>query len=170
MLRKINIFIFYILFSLSLEAKEPILAILNDIVSNEVQKFSIGSYTFECKAYGVLSLETVYKRAKQGSICQDSIDEFYKKNPKSKNYVYRLLQHKQLYHIEIKDTECILYAKGQMTLSELLLQEGLAIKNPKFKNEEFENYYTLAQIKAKLDKKGLWAEKIFSSCKDELNN
>ncbi|EDZ61412.1 hypothetical protein CBGD1_2479 [Sulfurimonas gotlandica GD1] len=168
MLRKINIFIFYILLSLSLDAKEPVLAILNNTVSNEVQTFSIGSYTFECRPYGILSLEKLYETAKQGSICQNSIDEFYKKNPKLKYYADGLLEHKQQYHVEIKDSECILYAKGQMTLSELLLVEGLAIKKPMFKDEEFESYYTLAQRKAKIDRKGLWGENIFNSCIEEM--
>lgn len=168
MLRKISIFILYILLSLSLDAKEPVLAILNNITSNEVQKFSIGSYTFECRLYGVLSLEKLYDMAKQGSICQNSIDKFYKKNPKLKYYADGLLECKQQYHVEIKDSECILYAKGQMTLSELLLMEGLAIKKPMLKDEEFESYYASAQRKAKIEKKGLWGENISNSCIEEI--
>jgi endonuclease YncB( thermonuclease family) len=37
-----------------------------------------------------------------------------------------------------------------------------------FKDEEFESYYTLAQRKAKIDRKGLWGENIFNSCIEEM--
>ena len=168
MLRKINIFILYVLLSLTMEAKEPTLAILNDTISNEVQEFGIGNYTFECRPYGILTLERLYSTAKPGSICRNDIDMFYKKNPKFKYYANRLLEYKQTYHVEIKDSECILYARGQVTLSELLLVEGLAVKKPMFKDEEFVSYFTLAQRKAKIDKKGLWGEKIFNNCIAEL--
>ena len=168
MLRKINIFILYILLSLTMEAKEPTLAILNGTISNEVQKFGIGDYNFECRPYGVLTLERVYSSAKPSSICRNNIDEFYRKYPKFKQYANKLLEYKQTYHVEIKDTECILYAKGQITLSELLLVEGLAVQKPMFKDEEFVGYFTQAQRKAKMDKKGLWGEKIFNNCIAEL--
>lgn len=168
MLRKINIFIVYVVLSLSVDAKEPVLAILNKTVSNEVQMFGIGKYTFECKPYGLLTLEKLYNSSKSGSMCRDNIDKFYKKNPNLKYYADSLLEDRQQYHVEIRDSNCILYARGQMTLSELLLVKGLAILKPKFKDEEFDGYYTLAQRKAKVDKKGLWDEKIFSSCIEEV--
>ncbi|WP_294966854.1 hypothetical protein [Sulfurimonas sp.] len=168
MLKKINIFMFYILLSLSLDAKEPVLAILNNTVSNEVQNFTMGKYTFECRAYGLLTLEKLYNSSKVGSVCRNEIVKFYKKNPKLEYYADSLLENRQEYHVEIKNTQCILYARGQMTLSELLLVEGLAVLKPKFKDEEFESYFTLAQKRAKIDKKGLWGEKIFSSCIEEL--
>jgi len=168
MLRKINIYIFYILLSLPIDAKEPTLAILNNTISNAIQEFGIGDYSFECRSYGVLTLEKMYNTSKSGSRCQNSIDRLYRKNPKLKDYTHRLLEYKQTYHLEIKETECVLYAKGQVTLSELLLAEGLAIKKPMFKDEEFESYFNLAQRKAKIENKGLWAEKIFNSCIEEL--
>ena len=168
MLRKTNIFILYIFLCISLDAKEPVLAVLNNSISNQVQIFGIGKYTFECRPYGLITLEKIYETSKTKSMCRNSIDNFYKKNPKSKFYVDSLLEYKQLYHVEIKDTTCILYAKGQMTLSEILLAKGLAVLKPTFKDEEFDSSFTLAQRKAKMDKKGLWKEKIFSSCAEEI--
>nr|MDA3909315.1 hypothetical protein [Sulfurimonas sp.] len=147
---------------------EPTLAILNNTISNAVQEFRIGSYSFECIAYGVLTLEKMYISSKSGSICQKSIDKLYRKNPKLKDFAYRLLKEEQTYHVEIKESECVLYAKGQITLSELLLVEGLAIKKPMFKDEEFEIYFTLAQRKAKIENRGLWTEQIFNNCLEEL--
>jgi hypothetical protein len=169
MLRKINILILYTFLATGLCAKEHLLAILNTAVSNEIQKFGIGNYTFECRAYGVVVLETLYNSSKVGSRCQKSIDKFYIKNPKLKYYVDSILKYKQKYHIEIKNRECIIYANSQITLSELLLKEGLALKKPKFKDEEFYFYFSLAQRKAKIEKKGLWNEKILTNCIEELN-
>lgn len=168
MRKKIAFVIIYFLIVLCLDAKEPLLARLEDIVSNETQKFGLENYTFECKPYGVLSIEALYNSSKRDSICQKSIDKFYIKNPKLKQYVNRLLKYKQLYHLEIKNAECIIYAKGQMTLSELLLYNGLAIKKPLFRDREFESYFTAAQRKAKMKKKGLWDTDIFTSCVEEL--
>ena len=169
MLRKINILIFYTLLGTELCAKEPLLATLNTTLSNEIQKFTIGSYTFECKVHGVITLETLYNSSKVDSRCQKSIDKFYIKNPKLKYYVDSILKYKQKYHIEIKNRECIIYANSQITLSELLLKEGLALKKPRFKDEEFYFYFSLAQRKAKIEKKGLWNEKIRTNCIEELN-
>jgi len=168
MRKKITFTIFCIYITSCLGAKEPLIAMLDNIVSNEIQKFGIGNYTFECKTYGVLTLETLYNSSTAGSICQKSIDKFYEKNPKLKYYADGILEYKQQYHIEIKNRECIVYAKGQVTLSELLLKEGLALKKPMFRDEEFDNYFTLAQRKAKIEKKGLWSENISTSCVEEL--
>ncbi|WP_424565599.1 thermonuclease family protein [Sulfurimonas sp.] len=137
-------------------------------MSNEKQKFGIENYTFECQAYGVLALETLYYKSKRNSICQKSIDAFYKRYPKKEYFVNFILKDKQLYHIQNKEDGCVVYAKGQITLSELLLKEGLAIKKPIFKDEEFQDYYTAAQRKAKMQKKGLWGTNIFTSCVPEL--
>lgn len=153
----------------SVIAKEPVLAILGNTYSNEIQKFGIGNYSFECKPYGVITLEKLYNDAKEGSFCKENIEKFYKKYPKLKYYSDSILKSKQQYHIEIKETKCIIYAKGEITLSELLLTKGLAIKSPSLKDEEFENYFTLAQRKAKIEKNGLWGEQIFSSCIEELS-
>ena len=169
MLRKIYILIFYTLLSTTLYAEEPLLATLESVISNDVQKFGIGGYTFECTAYGVMTLEGLYNSSKVDSECKKSIDKLYVKNPKLKYYVDSVLKYKQQYHIEIKNQECIVYSNGQVSLSELLLKEGLAFKNLRFKDEEFDFYFSLAQRKAKIEKNGLWSEKIFTNCTEELN-
>nr|WP_321265861.1 hypothetical protein [uncultured Sulfurimonas sp.] len=168
MLRKISILIFYLLFTNIVIAKEPVLAILNDVISNEIQVFGINNYTFNCSPYGVVTLEKLYINASANSACKYKINEFYKKNPKLKYHADALLHKEQTYHIEFKDKECLLYAKGEITLSEILLRKGLAIKNPNFKDKEFERYFNLAQKKAELEKRGLWGENILDSCNKEL--
>ncbi|MFT7004736.1 MAG: hypothetical protein ACJAWW_002101 [Sulfurimonas sp.] len=165
---KIAFAIICLFISSNILAKEPVLATLNTIYSNKIQKFSIGTYTFECRPYGVLTLENLYYTSNINSLCRKSIDNFYKKNPKSQEYVLRLLKDKQKYHIEIKNTECIVFAKGQMTLSELLLHKGLAVLKPIFKDAEFASTFLQTQIKAKREEKGLWGVNIYESCVAEL--
>ena len=74
-----------------------------------------------------------------------------------------------MYHIEFKDKKCVVYAKGQMSLSEILLKEGLAVNEPRFKDEEFKYLFDKAQIRAKTLKKGLWSENLLKDCVSELN-
>ena len=134
------IYIFIIQFFLvfSLQAKEPILAMLLNVNSNELQKFGIGNYNFYCIPYGITTLESLLAKSENESSCKKSIEMFYKKHPNLKYYSLKLLKLKQEYHVDFKNTKCILYAKGQMTLSELLVKEGLALLNPSFEYIEFE--------------------------------
>ena len=160
--------IIYISILCDLVAKEPLLAILNTTISNETQIFNIKNFTLECKPYGVITLEKLYISSTKDSACQKSIKNFYIKNPILEQFVSRVLKSQQMYHIELKDSKCIIYAQGEITLSELLLRKGLAIKQPIFKDEEFKDYYAIAQRKAKMDREGLWNENIFKNCINEL--
>ena len=168
MRNKITFTIICFCIACSVNAKEPFLPILKSTFSNEVQKFGEGSYTFECTPYGVLTLEKLYNSTKLSSICKKTIKEFYSKNQMLKEYTNNLLEYQQQYHVEIKDKGCVVYAKGQMTLSELLLKEGLGVMQPTFKDKEFENYFILAQRRAKMEKKGLWNTQIFTNCIEEF--
>lgn len=165
--------IFFILIHISiltsLNAKEPTLAILLNVISNDTQKFGIGNYSFYCSPYGVVTLERLFNNAAKGSICQKSILGFYKKNPTLEYFTDGILDVRQTYHLEFKDERCVLYAKGEMTLSELLLKKGLAVVKPQFKDDEFIYSYQKAEFKAKIDKDGLWNSKILKECVSELS-
>jgi len=168
MIKKITfIIICFCLFG-SLSAKEPIIATLRSVLSNEVQKFSIGKYSFYCEPYGVMTLEKLYSSSKLDSNCQNSIKSFYEKNPILQYFSSNLFEVEQGYHIEFRDNQCLIYAKGEMSLTELLLQEGLAVRKPFFRDEEFEYSFFQAQLKAKLEKKGMWAEGVIKNCISEL--
>ena len=119
-------FILHMFMNVLLSAKEPTVVILDNVISNEVQEFRIGEYSFRCIPYGVLSLERLYSNSKLTSRCQKSIYDFYKKYPDLKYYAQRILKREQMYHVEFKNQECILYASGEKTFSELLLENGLA--------------------------------------------
>jgi hypothetical protein len=151
-----------------LYAKEPTMAILVDITTNSTQKFKIKKYNFYCTPYGVITLEKLYKNSKMDSKCKESINSFYKKHPDLKYFAIELLNVGQMYHLEFKNNECVIYAKGQRTLSDILLSEGLALNKPKFKDEEFNFLFERAQTNAKLLKKGVWGDKVLNDCISEL--
>jgi hypothetical protein len=151
-----------------LYAKEPYLAILDNVVSNEIQEFHTAGYSFICKPYGVLSIEELYNNSKLDSVCRKSIYTFYEKYPTSRYYAQKILRVQQMYHIEFKNRECILYALGEKTLSELLVENGLAVVKPIFKDEEFRYLFFEAQMRAKVGKHGLWREKITNKCIEEV--
>lgn len=163
---------FFFIYAIScgfLYAKEPTLAILTDITTNSTQRFNLGNYTFYCTPYGVITLDELYENSKMNSKCKQSIQGFYKRHPDLKYFTMELLKIRQMYHIEFKDKECVVYAKGEVTLSEILLKEGLAVNKPKFKDEEFQYLFEKAQQSAKLSKKGIWGEKVLKDCIAELN-
>ncbi len=168
-MHKIIFFIFiHISIVSSLDAKKPTLAILLNVISNDTQKFTMANYSFYCSPYGVVTLERLFNNSEKESICQQSILGFYKKNPTLKYFTDGILKVRQTYHLEFKDERCTLYAKGKMTLSELLLKKGLAVVKPDFKDDEFIYAYEKAEFKAKIDKDGLWSSNIMKNCTSEL--
>ncbi len=155
-----------ILFITSLNAKEPMTAILSDIVSNDLQKLIIGKYDYYCKPYGVISMEDIYNAEKSTQECKKSILDHYKANPDLKYFSELLLDIKQSYHLEFRQSRCILYAKGENTLSELLLKSGLAVLKTKFKDDEFIYAFNRSQNIAKAKEMGVWSEDILKNCKE----
>ena len=158
----------YVMLCSLLVAEEQILATLVSVKSNGIQKLGISNYTFPCESYGVLTLEKLYDNSNIDSVCQNTIKDFYKKYPELEYYSASILHVKQMYHIEFKKQECVLYARGQKILSELLLEEGLAVLNPLFQDEEYAYTFNKAQANAKFYKKGLWQEDTLGACMDSL--
>ena len=167
MLKNLVIFMVLSLVS-SLYAKEPFLAILKTVVSNDTQTFTLQKATFTCRPYGVVTLEELFERAKSDSECHDAIAKYYKKNVEQNYFSQMLLHPMQRYHIEMRESRCILYASGQMTLAELLLKNGLAILKPFFKDDAFRFIYRRAQQIAKEEKRGMYKDAIVSKCITEL--
>jgi hypothetical protein len=157
-------FLFALLLLSVLAAKEPTLAILTSVSSNSIQRFNIGMASFECKLYGVVVIDDLYKNASMDSSCKKKVEEFYKRNPNAKFSSSNVLKIMQMYHLEFKDKGCVLYANGQTTLSEMLLAEGLAFIKRGFQDDEFHTLFYKAQENAKLSKIGLWEENILKDC------
>ncbi len=165
----IFLFFLYTFFIHSLGANEPTLAILKSIDSNSRQSFNIQKYNFYCEPYGVKSLENMQSISESGSKCKESIESFYKKNPDLKYFTDEILKTEQLYHIEWRENRCVLYAQGEKTLSELLLENGLAVNKRTFKDEEFKFLYEKAEQNAKFLKRGMWNGTIQKDCATEIN-
>ncbi|MBU0720443.1 thermonuclease family protein [bacterium] len=137
---------------------------LSAVLSNETQKFNVNDFSFYCKPYGVIALEELYGTSQSGSTCRESINKLYTKKPFLKDYSAKHLKIKQRYHLEFRDKKCILYAKGEISLSELLLKNGLALMRPHFKDKEFYYLFKKAELEAKLNKLGMWNENIDTKC------
>ena len=156
-------YIFLFLISI-VEAKEPQLAQLKSILSNEVQYFSIKNSRFYCRSYGVITIDQLYRRATFNQNCKEKITTFYRKNPQEYYYALQVFKENQFYHLEFQNAACIIYAKGKYTYSELLLRRGLAIVEPNFKDLEFKTSFIKAQTSAKEHKRGLWKDEIIKNC------
>lgn len=159
---------FFFLFLSSAFAQKMVIAQLEEIYSNAFLRFSTSKYSFLCHSYGIVSLEELYANAQKDSQCKKNIEQFYGKYKEERYFSLRHLKQFQFYHIELKgDGKCIVYAKGEISLSQMLLREGLALKKPYFKDKEFKYSFTNAQKNAKFDKKGLWKEHIREKCISE---
>ena len=168
MLKTINIFIINLFILTTLDAAEPRLATLNSVTSNELQIFQIRQNTYSCRPYGVVTLNKLHQNSNSDSMCKKSIEQFYIQNPDSQYLALNLLKIKQMYHLEFRENRCILFAKGEKSLSEILLERGVALLRPDFKDEVYGVLYKRAQDKAKFLKRGLWGENITKECIVEL--
>lgn len=156
-------FPFIVLFS-----QEPTLAILESIQTNTQQTFIIAPNRYRCDAYGILGVEKLLLNKRINSACKTKIESFYSKNPYVKNFTITKLKPLQRYHIEFKKSECLLFASGEITLSELLLKEGFALLDPLFDDKEYLHYYQNAQELAKFEKRGIWKDGARRDCAAEL--
>ncbi len=151
-----------------LNAKEPTLVLLDSVLSNGVQKFTLGNYNFYSQVYGVLTLESLYENASLNENCKKSLKTFYKKNPMLEHFSSHILKVTQMYHIDFKNAYSVLYVRGEKTLAELLLEKGLAVVKPLFNDDEFIYTYNKAQLSAKVSKKGIWQESTIIQCVNAL--
>ena len=162
--KKINIFLLVLLFSQFLMAKEPTMALLIDIESNDVQHFKIGNYPFTCKPYGVLGIDELHKQSSINSTCKNAIKKFYSKRKDLMYYTMRKLHVMQMYSVKFKNNRCIVNVSGEKSLAEYLLQEGLALRKPFARDEEYDYYFEKYQTEARVAKKGIWKENIIREC------
>ncbi|MDD2789516.1 MAG: hypothetical protein PHU40_02500 [Sulfurimonas sp.] len=119
---------------------------------------------FICKPYGLVTLEKLYTTGPIDSLCRKNLEALDREDPNVRYFTLRLLKPMQRYHVEFQDKRCIIYARGEITLSELLLAEGLAFIKPAFDDDVFNAVFLKAQNSAKLAKKGLWQENIVKDC------
>lgn len=164
----ILIFLTLLLIEKPFFTSEPLLARLSQIYSNDMQKFGIANYSFTCKSYGVVSLDELMRHSNINATCKRSIEMFQKENPLLDHLAQRLLHVEQFYHIDLREGECIVYAKGEMTLAEILLENGLAQVSQKFRDRDLVYRYKEAQKRAKFDKVGMFGNRVSIDCLAEF--
>ncbi len=159
-------FLFFILlFFSSLYAKEPLIARLQHIYSNSTLKFQVEQTEFICKTYGVVSLDELLERASLDSNCKKAIEIFYKRNENLRYFASHYLFEHQMYHISLKkQNQCLVFAQGERTYSEMILENGLGFVENNFSDKEWKYAFKKAQKNAKIAKKGVWDTTLFSKC------
>jgi len=166
----IKIFILTVLFSHTLFAKEPFLARLVNVVTNDIQEFEVANTRFTCAAYGIIAIDEIYRRAEEGSTCKKSIAKFYKKRADLRHFISRKLHIYQYYSLLRKENNrCAINIAGEKTLSEFLIEEGLAVKKPLFKDREYSYYFYRSEQNAKDKSKGIWKENIVKNCMEYID-
>ena len=163
-----NKYIYFFLFTFTLNASEPIIAKLVKVDSNAVQKFSISNYTFYCRPYGILNLDELHNNSSLKSKCRQKIKSYYSKHPRELYFAQTLFKRGQGYHIEFKEKSCVVYAQGQYTYSELLLRQGLAVRKRNFTDPEFKASFYKAQKIAIMREKGIWKDEVIKNCVAEM--
>jgi len=152
----------------ALFAQEPLLGTLQSVSTNTRQIFTLSNHNFVCKTYGITGINKLSNSNSLNNVCKKKIESFSKKNPDAFYFSTLQLHPMQRYHIEFINSECVLYAKGKTTLGEVLLQEGLAVLTPAFKDREFLVLYRKAQMRAKIEKKGIWRDGVIRDCIAEI--
>lgn len=162
-----KIIIYFFLSSLLL-AREPVMAILENVISNEQQQFKVNNFRFICTPYGIFTLEELYRNAQNNGRCQRLIYDFYEKNIEAQYYAQKKLSVMQSYSIVIKNKKCVINIDGEKSYSEFLLEEGLAIKKPVRLDREYDYIFYKSQREAKASRIGLWNLNISKACMSSI--
>ena len=164
-----KIFLFFLFFLHScVLAKEPYLMELITIYDNGNYLFQHKKSTYLCSPYGVITLDKIYQQKSLNATCKKAIGEFIVSNAKLANYVYYRLKVREFYHIEFKNSQCLIFSKGQKSFSKELLLVGMAIIDPKLKDEIYSYKFRKAQQSALDAKRGLWKNYKVKTCVSEL--
>lgn len=160
----VKIFVLLYLLCSELFGQSHVIAKLISIPSNNLQIFSIEGKTFSCLPYGVITLGSMLQYKKINATCRKEMALFFAKNPEKTQFVARRLHVKSFYDLRYAKGECVIYASGQKSLSELLLENGLAILKANFQNEEFHALFLQSQRHAQENKLGVWSNNTLKIC------
>lgn len=117
-----------------------------------------------CVPHGIKTLEWLIRDAANPQECQKSVDAFYIAHPHEKVYAQEHLHLYQTYHYEKKDKGCILYANGPESYSEMLLNEGLAVLDDQYNNNEWNAKLKRALLRGKAKKERIHESEILQKC------
>lgn len=142
--------------------------ILDAIYANDSYLFHHAQDQTMCTPYGVWTIERALRRSDIGSVCKKALNEFLLHNPKLRYFSSYKMHVEQGYRIALRNGECIIYLGSKQTLSEALLQAGVAIEQPGFSDEEFRYRFYQALRAAKINKRGIWSDAKMRSCMSEF--
>lgn len=146
-----------------MNAREGI-ALLTSIKSNASVALLDHNIPVTCEPFGVIPLEIMTANAASPELCRSEIQSFYRSNPHLKHFAREHLDIQQSYHYETVEKKCILYANAQESYSEMLLNEGLAVVDPKMNNKEWNEKFKRAEKGANIHQSGLHATLIKKYC------
>ena len=144
------------------------LAFLSALSKEATPILRIENSFFECTPYGILTLNELVLRKELSLSCKKELELYKRQHPHDLRFSYKHLKIEQKYHFDIIKNECILYSSGQVSYSEVLLKNGLAIMRPQFRDDIWRYRHKKAQDFAKIEKKGVWENNIVNICITEL--
>ncbi len=167
---KLKRYIPFIFFSFlpDLYAQNPNIMLLDALYANDTYLFRAKQTRYLCKPYGIWTLDRVLKNTHITPVCKKVLDDFILHNPKLHHFVWYMMQIEEGYRVEFRGKECIIYLRSKRTLSEALLQAGVAIEQPGFSDEEFGYRFYQALRAAKVNKRGIWSDAKLQSCMSEF--
>lgn len=139
-------------------------ALLDRIESNEKMRMLYRNIPFSCEPFGIIGLEKMASQAPQPEACKQEIERYWRAHPSHRKHALIHLHPRQSYHFQLIQGGCVLYANGPESYSEMLLREGLAVRDPAFRNPEWDAKLQRAQTAAEKLKKGLYETSIKSLC------
>lgn len=156
---------FFIIPLFTLDAKEPVMLMLKNNISNGLQEFKVlPHYSFRCKPYGIVTLDELLNSKKLNKQCQKTLERFYVQHPDLYNLHSRYLHTRSFYHVEYEEKSCIIYAKGLLTYSEILLKNGVAYMKKDLKHKVLKPRFQLSQEGAQIGEKGIFSDPDVVNC------
>ncbi len=129
--------------------------------------FALENYNLYCDAYGVYTMQRFLANEDVPGDCKSKLKEHY---PKIKRrYMKELnmrLKREQMYHIEAIDQKCIVLFSDSKSYSEVMLRNGLGIKEKEFETEDEGLSYALqkAEAYARKNRRGVWSDPFLAKC------
>lgn len=158
-----------LLMCLALRGQTITMATLEKIPSNTLLGFQTNNHRFYCQQYGIYDLDSFTQQKKVEPYCINGVKRIQKKYPLMQYFGQKHLKIYQNYHIVFFKESCQLFSDGPKSYAEVLVENGLAVVKPKFKNRDY-YYYLLqkAQTRAKINKIGIWEVFGMNECVQSL--
>lgn len=129
--------------------------ILKSVEGNSKQTLLTKNTVLGCEPFGIITLEKMLRNAASTQECKKAVSDFYTSHPHDKQFAREHLYVQHSYHYEMIKEGCVLYANGNQTYSEMLLDQGLALIDPSFNNNEWNGRFKRAQKGSEYQKNGL---------------